>query len=243
MAKAGYDPAAMADFFQLLRGEQGRDPGKLEQFFSDHPPAADREARIRQQARTLGPVRSREVGGFTQVAAGLRRLPAAPSRQAQRRPETPRNDDRRDRREVEVRVERPSSRFERFEQQNGLFTIEHPDNWRAYASDWLRCLHRARGGRGGDRQRPGGPALRGHREPLRTLRRHGPPDRRAGAWKTPPTTSSARSSDRTRTCEPRTIRHGRSRSTASRPCRSCSPAARRSRGGGAGDPLHTEPAR
>ena len=135
MAKAGYNPAAMADFFQLLRGEQGRDPGKLEQFFSDHPPAADREARIRQQARTLGPVRSREVGGFTQVAAGLRRLPAAPSRQAQRRPETPRNDDRRDRRKVEVRVERPSSRFERFEQRNGLFTIEHPDNWRAYASD------------------------------------------------------------------------------------------------------------
>jgi hypothetical protein len=32
-------------------------------------------------------------------------------------------------------VERPSSRFERFEQRSGLFTIEHPDNWRAYASD------------------------------------------------------------------------------------------------------------
>jgi hypothetical protein len=34
-----------------------------------------------------------------------------------------------------VRVERPSSRFERFEQRNGFFTIEHPDNWRVYASD------------------------------------------------------------------------------------------------------------
>jgi Zn-dependent protease with chaperone function len=135
MARAGYNPTAMADFFQLLRGEQGRDPGKLEQFFSDHPPAADREARIRQQARTLGPVRSREVGGFKQVAAELRRLPAAPSRQAQRRPENPREPDRRDTRPVEVRVERPSSRFEKFEQRNGLFTIEHPDNWRAYASD------------------------------------------------------------------------------------------------------------
>jgi len=125
----------MADFFQLLRGQQGRDPGKLEQFFSDHPPSADREARIRQQARTLGPIRSREVGGFKQVAAGLRRLPAAPSRQAQRRPENPREEDRRDTRPVEVRVERPSSHFERFEQRNGFFTIEHPDNWRAYASD------------------------------------------------------------------------------------------------------------
>ena len=134
MAHEGYNPVAMADFFQMLRGEQGRDPGKLEQFFSDHPPSADREARIRQQARTLGPVRSQEVGGFKQVAAGLRRLPA-PSRQAQRRPENPRNEDGRDTRQVEVKVERPSSRFERFEQRNGLFTIEHPDNWRAYASD------------------------------------------------------------------------------------------------------------
>ncbi len=135
MAKAGYAPSAMADFFQLLRGEQGRDPGKLEQFFSDHPPAADREARIRQQARTLGPVRSREVGGFKQVAAGLRRLPPASSRQAQRRPEDPRSADGRETRPVDVRVERPSSRFERFEQRNGFFTIEHPDNWRVYASD------------------------------------------------------------------------------------------------------------
>jgi hypothetical protein len=32
-------------------------------------------------------------------------------------------------------VERPSSRFARFEQRNGFFSIEHPDNWRAYASD------------------------------------------------------------------------------------------------------------
>jgi Zn-dependent protease with chaperone function len=136
MAEAGYNPAAMADFFQVLRAEQGRDPGKLQQFFSDHPPPGDREARIREQARTLGPVRSREVGGFAQIAAGLRRLPAASSRQAQqRRSEPPQSAGRTDTQRVDVRVERPSSRFERFEQRNGLFTIEHPDNWRTYASD------------------------------------------------------------------------------------------------------------
>jgi hypothetical protein len=33
-----------------------------------------------------------------------------------------------------VRVDPPSSRFQRFEQPKGLFTIEHPDNWRAYPS-------------------------------------------------------------------------------------------------------------
>ena len=40
MAGAGYNPVAMADFFGLLRTEQGRDPGKVERFFSDHPAAS-----------------------------------------------------------------------------------------------------------------------------------------------------------------------------------------------------------
>jgi hypothetical protein len=31
-------------------------------------------------------------------------------------------------------VDQPSSRFKRFEQRDGSFSIEHPDNWRAYAS-------------------------------------------------------------------------------------------------------------
>ena len=31
-------------------------------------------------------------------------------------------------------MDQPSSRFQRFEQRNGLFTIEHPDNWQAYTS-------------------------------------------------------------------------------------------------------------
>lgn len=50
MAKAGYDPLAMATLFELLRSTQSSNPGKVEQFLSDHPSSADREARIRQQA-------------------------------------------------------------------------------------------------------------------------------------------------------------------------------------------------
>src|SRR3546814_12664531 len=34
MANAGYDPLAMATFFELLKTEQGRNPSKLEQFSS-----------------------------------------------------------------------------------------------------------------------------------------------------------------------------------------------------------------
>jgi len=136
MAGAGYNPVAMADFFELLRREQGRDPGKLEQFFSSHPPSADREARIRGQAGSLRLGRSQDVGGFDRIRGDLRRLPPASSRVAQRSQE-PRNQDGRNQGsgQFEVRVEQPSSRFQRFEQRNGLFSIEHPDNWRAYASD------------------------------------------------------------------------------------------------------------
>ena len=136
MAGAGYNPVAMADFFGVLRGEQGRDPGKVEKFFSDHPAAADREARIRDLAGSLRLAQSRDVGGFDGMRADLRRLsPASSSRVAQRL-EAPRSPDTRnqDSGQYDLRVDQPSSRFQRFEQPNGFFTIEHPDNWRAYAS-------------------------------------------------------------------------------------------------------------
>jgi beta-barrel assembly-enhancing protease len=82
MARAGYDPRAMADFFQILRAQQKSDPGRLAQFFSDHPGAADREARIRQEAQRIGAVRtSSEVGGFAQVQSQLRGMGRAPSMQ------------------------------------------------------------------------------------------------------------------------------------------------------------------
>jgi len=136
MAGAGYNPVAMADFFELLRREQGRDPGKVERFFSDHPASADREARIRDQAASLQVARSRDVGGFERIRADLRKLAPASSRVAQRL-EQPRNQDSRnqDTGRFDVRVEQPSSRFQSFKQRNGWFSIEHPDNWRAYASD------------------------------------------------------------------------------------------------------------
>jgi Zn-dependent protease with chaperone function len=136
MAVAGYNPVSMADFFEVLRRQQGRDPGKLERFFSDHPPSADREARIRDQAGSLRLAQSPDVGGFDGMRADLRRLSPAPSTVAQRL-EEPRNQDSRspDSGQFDVRVQEPSSRFQRFEHPNGFFTIEHPDNWRAYASD------------------------------------------------------------------------------------------------------------
>ncbi len=134
MAGAGYNPVAMASFFELLRGEQGRDPGKVERFFSSHPPPADREARIREQARSLRLAGAKDVGGFDRMRADLRRLSPASSRAAQLA-DPPRPQDPRSRGAYDVEVAPPSSRFQRFAQRNGYFTIEHPDNWRAYGSD------------------------------------------------------------------------------------------------------------
>jgi Zn-dependent protease with chaperone function len=136
MAGAGYNPVAMANFFELLRSEQGRDPGKLEQFFGSHPPSADREARIRNQAGSLQLVRANDVGGFDRMRANLRRLSPAPS-QVAKRLEAPPNQVSRNPNtgQFDVRVAEPSSRFQRFQQPQGLFTIDHPDNWRAYAAD------------------------------------------------------------------------------------------------------------
>jgi len=129
---------AMADFFELLRSEQGRDPGKLERLFSGHPPSADREARIRDQAGSLQLVRASDVGGFDAMRANLRGRSPAPSTVVAQGAQEPRSQDSRDNPDsgrYDVRVDEPSSRFQRFEQRDGFFTIEHPENWRAYASD------------------------------------------------------------------------------------------------------------
>jgi hypothetical protein len=106
----------------------------VERFLSDHPPAADREARIRNEAGSLQLARSSDVGGFDRMRADLRKLSPASPRVALS--EEPRSQDRRaqDSGQYDVRVDQPSSRFLRFEQSNGYFTIEYPDNWRAYAS-------------------------------------------------------------------------------------------------------------
>jgi predicted Zn-dependent protease len=79
MARSGYDPMDMARFFQYLKTLAGREPSKLERFFSDHPSPSDREARIRKEVALLGPTRRTPVvGGLSNVQASLRRMQPAP---------------------------------------------------------------------------------------------------------------------------------------------------------------------
>ena len=131
MANAGYDPRAMADFFALMRAEQGRNPGKLEQFFSSHPSPANRESRIRQLAAQTRGGSAQVVGGFSNIKSRLGDLPAASS---QRVALAEADDDAPVTGRVTVQVDPPSARFIQFAHSSGFFNISHPDNWRTYGS-------------------------------------------------------------------------------------------------------------
>ena len=135
MARAGYDPIAMATFLATLRAQQGRDPGSVEQFFSDHPAVAERETRIRQLASTMHPTLVAEVGGFSGAQAMLGHQPpyqAPPNTGYGNRgrldvidapaavTEAP----------VTVAVPPPAARQVRFTQTSGFFSINRPMNWR-----------------------------------------------------------------------------------------------------------------
>jgi predicted Zn-dependent protease len=82
MARAGYDPMAMASFFDLLQQQRGRNPSGVAQFFSSHPAPANRSANIRRMAQQLGRGDGRRVGNLSAVQARLDRMPNAPRRSA-----------------------------------------------------------------------------------------------------------------------------------------------------------------
>jgi beta-barrel assembly-enhancing protease len=141
MARAGYNPEAMATMFELLRSHQGRSPGKLEAFFSSHPSPENREARIRQIATQLGPVQTRVVGGFEATKTRLSRL-AGPSGTTTQlgRLDTETSQPTVVTGPVTVQVAPPSARYGRFTQASGFFSIDYPDNWNFYPSGFAVSL-------------------------------------------------------------------------------------------------------
>ena len=139
MAKAGYDPADMVAFFDILARTQARDPGKVEQFFSSHPAPANRAARIDQEIALLQVKPIRPVGGFAQVKSELARMSPAASMQqvaqGQAAPSATRPSAGSGRSAADIRVDAPSTQFRVFAQRDGLYQIEYPANWRVFAAD------------------------------------------------------------------------------------------------------------
>ena len=129
MAKAGYDPVAMAAVFTTLRREKRRDQ-RLDAFFRRHPAPSDRESRIRNLANVFGHGRSDVVGGFAaaRLRSGARPAPVATvtnvSTGAVDPAPTP----------IALNVPAPSSKFVKYAHPDSLLTIEHPGNWEVYPS-------------------------------------------------------------------------------------------------------------
>jgi Zn-dependent protease with chaperone function len=134
MARAGYDPEAMATMFQLLKSKQGQEPGKVAQFFSDHPNPANREARVRQEAKLLGARGATEVvGGLDTTKSRLRGMGTAPSMAqiARGGATTSGSSGASSGSSVPVAtIARPSTRMRSFRHRSGFFDIQYPDNWR-----------------------------------------------------------------------------------------------------------------
>ena len=136
MAKSGYDPKDMVDFFEMLRSKANNDPGKVAQFFSSHPAPQNRAARIRKEMKLLNIRPTQPVGGFQQARAELQGMTPAPSLQQIAKGQgaavaapKPRISDAR---LAEMSIARPSSHYRSFEQRAQFFQMDYPENWRVY---------------------------------------------------------------------------------------------------------------
>jgi Zn-dependent protease with chaperone function len=149
MAKAGYDPQDMVDFFEVLNSKQAREPSKVEQFFSSHPAPEGRANRIRNEMKMLTVQPTASAGSFRKVRASLIAMPAARSMKqlAQNQPASPAPRTYPDNPIVDVGIESPSTTFRTFAQRDQFFQIEYPSNWRVYeAADGLGVTFAPDGG-------------------------------------------------------------------------------------------------
>jgi hypothetical protein len=114
---SGYDPRAMAQFFEILEAQQ-RDRGQVE-FFSNHPSPDNRIERVNEEVTALGGVprnaatNSREFDDIKRHLQSLRGPAAKDQPQAGGT--------------GVIRPDWPSDRF--VSAENSLLRISHPDNW------------------------------------------------------------------------------------------------------------------
>jgi Zn-dependent protease with chaperone function len=145
MARAGYDPMEMANFFELLRKESGGQGGGAAQFFSDHPAPANRQARIQQEVKLIGATdvrRAATSAEFQRVQANLRGMGTAPTmaeisrgggRTSSSYPSGRTSQGRVGQDRVgSVRIDAPSTRYTDFRQRNDFFEMQIPSNWQAF---------------------------------------------------------------------------------------------------------------
>jgi hypothetical protein len=125
LSKAGYDPVAMATVMQTLR----RAGTRADRFFRYHPPADDREIRVRNLSNLLSHGRTDVVGGFARMrwSGGPASSWDAATKESNGT--------------VAVRttavapdIPMPSSEFTRFSSPDAAVEIDHPANWSAHSA-------------------------------------------------------------------------------------------------------------
>ena len=147
MARAGYDPRAMARMFQTIEGQGGnRGP----EWMSSHPNPGNRVEAINREAEMLRVEGSRgSSGDFASIRSRLSDMPAAPTTQevAQRqgqgqgRREPVGTNGRR------VRVEAPSGQW-RTQQPGDFMRLSVPGNWQQMGGDSGTVTYAPEGGYG-----------------------------------------------------------------------------------------------
>jgi hypothetical protein len=123
---AGYDPRAMAQFFEVL---QARHPQSSVEFFSDHPNPDRRAQRVSEEVERLGgprPGYQSDSPEFPRIKLLLKSMPLPPKQPPRRTDAAPQ------------RPEPPSARLVLHAGQN--FRLRHPENWRVYGQDGAAAI-------------------------------------------------------------------------------------------------------
>ncbi|HKP38747.1 MAG TPA: M48 family metallopeptidase [Pyrinomonadaceae bacterium] len=131
LAGAGYDPRDLANMFRTIESQGGGGGG----FFSDHPSAKDRYAKINQEAQLLK-VNTAAAPDSRDFIAVQQRLSGKPAGQTlvskQGSPNQGSSElstgKQTDSSKITSRVEPPSSRYQSFNKRS--FTVNIPENWR-----------------------------------------------------------------------------------------------------------------
>ncbi len=160
MAKSGYDPMAMASFFDLLAEKAGRNQGGLETFFSTHPAPENRSARIEQETRSLNVGPTGDTGDFRRAQRELSEMGPAPSMADLAKGQKPSTDaggggssgegdsggSGGDDRAEPADIETPSTRYSTYESSDRLFSIRYPENWQGQQGSGFGVTLVPRGG-------------------------------------------------------------------------------------------------
>lgn len=111
---AGYDPRALAQFFEKLEAEsKGKNPPE---FFSDHPSPAHRVQRVEEEVEKLGgvpPNAKKDSPEFEAIKREVLALPAPPKAAKPGDPAPP-----------------PSGNFVPY--QTDMYSLRYPENWKRY---------------------------------------------------------------------------------------------------------------